>query len=86
MLEQLSIDELLALAEEGEEGEEGEAHAEEEEVPNPVLPAGNEIVWAAIFFYALWALMKYVLLPPVQRTRAERAATIASAKDAAANA
>lgn len=82
MLEELSIDELLAAAEsDGEEHEEGEAH-EEDEVPNPVLPTGNEIIWAAVFFFALWALMKYVLLPPIQRTRAERSQTIAAARDA----
>lgn len=81
MLEELSIDELLAADAEGEEGEAGS-----EEVPNPVLPTGNEIVWAAVFFFALWALMKYVLLPPINRTREERASTIAAAKDAVSGA
>ena len=30
--------------------------AEEEagDPPNPVIPVENEIVWAAIFFFALW--------------------------------
>jgi F-type H+-transporting ATPase subunit b len=81
VLEELSIDELLAADAEGEEGEAGS-----EEVPNPVLPTGNEIVWAAVFFYALWALMKYVLMPPINRTREERAAKIAAAKDAVSGA
>lgn len=82
MLEELTLEELLELAQEGEEGEAVEEEGEEEEVPNPVLPTGNEIVWAAIFFFALWALMKYVLLPPIQKTRSERAHKIIEAKDA----
>jgi F-type H+-transporting ATPase subunit b len=81
VLEELSIDELLAADAEGEEGEAGS-----EEVPNPVLPTGNEIIWAAVFFFALWALMKYVLMPPINRTRDERAAKIVAAKDAVSGA
>ncbi|MDH3753784.1 MAG: F0F1 ATP synthase subunit B [Acidimicrobiia bacterium] len=84
MPEELTLAELLALGE-AEEGEAVEEEAEEE-VPNPVLPTGNEILWAAVFFFALWAMMKYVLLPPIQRTRAERAAKISEARDAAGNA
>ncbi len=59
--------------------------AEEEagDPPNPVIPVENEIVWAAIFFFALWAMMKYVLLPPIQRAMEERSSTIQSGKDAA---
>ena len=59
--------------------------AEEEagDPPNPVIPVENEIVWAAIFFFALWAMMKKVLLPPIQRAMAERSSTIQSGKDAA---
>ncbi len=59
--------------------------AEEEagDPPNPVIPVENEIVWAAIFFFALWALMKFVLLPPIQKAMENRAATIQSGKDAA---
>lgn len=39
---------------------------------NPILPVPNEMFWGFITFVALWALMKFVLLPPVQRTMAER--------------
>jgi F-type H+-transporting ATPase subunit b len=79
-LEELSIQQLLAFV----EAEEGEAGEEEEgEAPNPVLPTGNEIIWAAVFFFALWAAMKYVLLPPIMKTRAEREAKIAAARDLA---
>ena len=51
--------------------------------PNPVIPTENEIVWAAIFFFALWALMKFVLLPPILRAMESRSSTIQSGKDAA---
>ena len=80
-LEELTGDELVALpiVEEGEE-------AGEEETVNPVLPTGNDIFYAALFFFALWAAMKYLLLPPIQKVRAERAAKIAAARDAADNA
>ncbi len=59
--------------------------AEEEagDPPNPVIPVENEIVWAAIFFFALWAMMKLVLLPPILRAMEERSSTIQSGKDAA---
>ena len=80
-LEELTGDELVAIAavEEGEE-------ATDDETVNPVLPTGADIIYAAIFFIALWAAMKYVLLPPIQKVRAERAAKIAAARDAADNA
>lgn len=51
--------------------------------PNPVIPEVNEIVWAAIFFFALWALMKYVLLPPIMRAMEARTETIQGDRDAA---
>ncbi|MEZ5165915.1 MAG: F0F1 ATP synthase subunit B [Acidimicrobiales bacterium] len=51
--------------------------------PNPVIPDVNEIVWAAIFFCVLWALMKYVLLPPITRAMEARAGTIQGDRDAA---
>ena len=79
-LEELIGDEFaIAAVEEGEE-------AKDEETVNPVLPTGGDIIYAAIFFVALWAAMKYVLLPPLQKVRAERAAKIAAARDAADNA
>lgn len=51
--------------------------------PNPVIPEMNEIFWAAVFFFALWALMKFVLLPPIVGAMEKRAETIQSGKDAA---
>lgn len=54
-----------------------------EDPPNPVIPEINEIVWAAIFFVALWLLMKYVLLPPITRAMENRATTIQGDRDAA---
>ena len=82
---------LLIQQQEGEEegdvteeveGEE-EAHSEEEEAPNPVLPTGNEILFAVICFFALWTLMKFVLLPPIQKGRQERADKVRAELDAA---
>jgi len=43
-----------------------------EQPNNPILPVPNELFWGFITFVALWALMKFVLLPPVQKTMAER--------------
>ena len=66
---------LLAVEEEGE-------HAAEA-APNPILPVANELFWGAISFAALYLLIRYVLLPPVQRIMNERAATIQADRDAA---
>lgn len=78
-LENLTVEELLAapLAEEGEAGE-----AKEEDVVNPVLPDGVEMIYAAIFFGLLWLAMK-ALIPQINKARHEREAQIAAAKDAA---
>jgi F-type H+-transporting ATPase subunit b len=54
---------------------------EAEETINPVLPVGYEIFWSAFFFFALLALMKYVLLPPIQQGREQRAARVAAGQD-----
>jgi len=54
-----------------------------EDVPNPVLPAMNEIFWSAIFFLLLWGLMKYVLLPPIRKLQAQRAQKLQDDRDAA---
>ena len=37
------------------------------ETKNPILPTVNEMFWAAVFFVLLWALMKFVLLPPITK-------------------
>ncbi len=83
-LGKLSGADVLAFA----DSEEGESHEGEkdEETVNPVLPTGGDIVYAALFFFALWAALKYVLMPPIQKVRAERAQKIADARDAADNA
>ena len=77
----ISFDEeidVLAFAEEGE-GEEGV----EEEAPNPVLPEVNHMIWALGSFLLLWALMQYVLLPPLLKSREEREQTILADRQAA---
>ena len=77
----ISLDEevdILAFAEEGE-SEEGE----EAEVPNPVLPEVNHMIWAIGSFLLLWALMQYVLLPPLLKSREERQLKILADRQAA---
>ncbi len=54
-----------------------------EEAANPILPTSNELFWGAICFFALWALIKFVLLPPVKRVMDERADRIRADLDAA---
>ena len=65
---------LLLAAEEGVE----------EEVINPIAPALGEFFWGSLAFGTLFVLIKYVLLPPVQRVMHDRAATIQADLDAAA--
>ena len=72
--------ELLLFAEEGEEGEAVEG---EEEAPNPVIPAGNELVFATVFFFLLLILVKFVFLPPILRMREEREQHLRADRDAA---
>jgi F-type H+-transporting ATPase subunit b len=54
-----------------------------EEAANPILPVPSELFWGAICFFALWALVKFVLLPPVLQVMDERARKIRSDLDAA---
>ncbi len=75
-LDEIVGEELVAFVEEVE-GEEVEG---DEETVNPVLPTGFDMVYAFIFFVALWAAMKYVLLPPINKVRAEREGKIAAAR------
>ena len=77
----VSLDEevvVLAFAEE----EEGEA-VEEEAPPNPVLPEPNHVIWAFVSFMILWALMQFVLLPPLLKSRHEREQKIRADREAA---
>ncbi len=57
--------------------------AETVEIVNPILPVPNEMFWGAVFFFVLWALMKWVFLPPVQRTMQRRADVMRSDREAA---
>lgn len=60
------------------------AFAEEaEEAPNPVIPELKEVLWAAGSFFVLWALMRYVLLPPILRQRAAREEQMRADREAA---
>ena len=71
----------FAFAEEGEEGESGEAV--EEAPPNPVLPELNHMAWALGSFLVLWALMQFVLLPPLLKLRTEREEKVKADREAA---
>ncbi len=55
----------------------------DKEAANPILPEPNELFWGAIAFGTLYFLIRYVLLPPVQRVMNDRAATIQADRDAA---
>lgn len=78
-----SEDEHETDAEHSEEVEHSEGAEHSEETINPVIPNVYDIVWAAIFFSILWALMKFVLLPPIIKDRDERNAKAAAAREAA---
>lgn len=53
------------------------------EADNPILPVVSELFWGALAFGTLFLLVKFVLLPPVQKTMADRAALLRSDLDAA---
>jgi F-type H+-transporting ATPase subunit b len=48
------------------------AAAEEPKAKNPIIPVGKEILWAFLFFALLYFVMRYVLVPPLQRLMAAR--------------
>lgn len=60
-----------------------EAGEEAGEAANPILPVDNELFWGAVCFFTLWALVKFVLLPPVKQVMDQRAETIRADLDAA---
>lgn len=59
------------------------AETQAEDPVNPILPVANEIFYTVIFFSLLYLLVRYVLLPPVQRTMDERAERIRQEREAA---
>lgn len=70
---------LLRLSEEGGESSDHVVEA----ASNPILPTSSELFWGALAFATLFALVKFVLLPPVQKTMQDRAALLRSDLDAA---
>jgi F-type H+-transporting ATPase subunit b len=58
---------ILVLASEATTELLDQAAGEAKAVKNPILPTVNEMLWAAIFFIALWAMMKFVLLPRITK-------------------
>ncbi len=78
---------MLAAAQAGEELT-GAVETVAKEPNNPILPTVNEFVWGAITFFLLWALLKFVLLPPIMKgleARAEKIRTDGAASEAAAD-
>lgn len=59
------------------------AVTEEKETSNPILPTANELFWGATTFLLLWALMKWVLLPPITRAMQARSEKVRADLDAA---
>lgn len=57
--------------------------AAEAEPPNPVIPKPNHMIWALVSFLALWALMKFVLLPPILAAREAREQKVLDDREAA---
>jgi F-type H+-transporting ATPase subunit b len=57
--------------------------AAEEEAKNPIIPTGKEMLWAFVFFMLLFLLLRFVLLPPLQRMMRERDEKIRGDLDAA---
>ena len=58
-----------------------EEAAEDEGTFNPILPTLPEMIWSGLFFFGLWALMKFVLLPPIMEGRDQREARVRSGQD-----
>ncbi len=65
---------VLVLAQEG-------GHAEEE--VNPILPATNEIIWGALSFFLLFALMSKVGFPAIKKSMDARSVRIRQSLDEA---
>ncbi|MCP3910664.1 MAG: hypothetical protein GY713_06895 [Actinomycetia bacterium] len=56
---------------------------EADDPPNPILPEWNDMFWGALCFGILYLLFKLVLLPPIQRGRAQREQRLRALRDAA---
>ncbi len=54
-----------------------------EEAANPILPVIPEMFWGGLMFALFYLLMRYVLLPPVQRTMEDRDQALRDEWDAA---
>ena len=54
-----------------------------QEAPNPILPATNELIWGALSFLVLFALLAKVGLPPMQKAMEARSDKIRKSLDEA---
>jgi F-type H+-transporting ATPase subunit b len=67
---------LLTQATEGEE-------AEEQEAPNPIIPAWNEVIWGTLAFVILFVVMWRYAYPGIRKAMQDRSARIQADLDAA---
>lgn len=74
---------VTLAAEEEEHGGSTAGEAEVQEVSNPILPDPPEMFWGALTFLLLWALMKFVFLPPIVKVMKDRNDAIRADLDAA---
>lgn len=77
---------LILSVEETEGSEPGEAkeeHATEDEAHNPILPVMSELVYAALAFFVLLALMAWKLFPAVKKAMDARSDRIRDSLDEA---
>jgi F-type H+-transporting ATPase subunit b len=73
----------VLLAQEEEEPAAEEEHAEEQEAPNPILPATNEIIWGSLAFIILFVAMWKWAYPAIRKAMEDRTAKIQADLDAA---
>jgi F-type H+-transporting ATPase subunit b len=66
VIARITADGQLLLSVEDEPGEAVEEHAGEDEAHNPILPETSELVYAALAFFILLALMYKFAFPAVQ--------------------
>jgi F-type H+-transporting ATPase subunit b len=59
------------------------AEAVAEEAENPIIPTGKEMLWAFVFFAILYLLLRFALVPPLQRLMRQRDEKIRADLDAA---
>lgn len=54
-----------------------------QEAPNPILPEPNELIWGALSFIVLFALLAWLAFPPLKKSMAARTEKVRSSLDEA---